>query len=457
MELIHILIFSILAIPYRWLSDEQRRWAVMLLSLIALGWFFADSGTNSAFLLVIATLGLVTAVWMLITHEWTTQDSVSLVLVAGAGLIAAIYFWQPVYLAGFSVVLISSVALSGNSFATQLRSKSTAILLVVAIVLLLFVLKFSPSALLSAQIIDGHGVTSFGTTPLVWIGISYLAFRLIGVLMDYQAGRLRLEDYSLRGFVSYALFFPAYTAGPIDRADRFGKDWKSLDTTAEDLLNGIMRIFMGILKKFIIADTLALASLNLSLADQTSQTTGLWVMLYLYAFQIFFDFSGYSDVAIGIGRLYGIKLPENFDRPYTQPNIQAFWNRWHMTLSTWFRVYYFNPISRTLIRSKVKFPQWANVMIAQMTTMLLIGLWHGVTINFVLWGLWHGAGLFAFKLISDNTRSWHRHVTENVWIKRGFYGVSVFLTFHFVVLGWVFFALPDPSASLSVFQRLFGV
>lgn len=128
-----------------------------------------------------------------------------------------------------------------------------------------------------------------------------------------------------------------------------------------------------------------------------------------------------------------------------------------MTLSTWFRVYYFNPISRTLIRSKVKFPQWANVMIAQMTTMLLIGLWHGVTINFVLWGLWHGAGLFAFKLISDNTRSWHRHVTENVWIKRGFYGVSVFLTFHFVVLGWVFFALPDPSASLSVFQRLFGV
>ncbi len=457
MELIHILVFSLLAIPYQLLNAGWRRWAILLMSLVALGWFFSESTTDTTFLLIIATLGLVSIVWMLIVQEWKFEDYISLFLLAGMGFAAVIFFWQPVYLAGFSLLLVSIAALSGSAIFPNVRSKTTATMFVVGLIVVLFVLKFEPTALVSQQLTARHAITGVGTTPLIWLGISYLAFRLIGVLLDYQAGRLRLEDQSLRGFVSYALFFPAYTAGPIDRADRFSKDWASLHTDWADLSEGVSRIMVGVLKKFVIADTLALASLNATLAEQTTHAAGLWVMLYLYTFQIFFDFSGYSDVAIGIGRLYGIKLPENFDRPYLQPNIQVFWQRWHMTLSTWFRVYYFNPLSRTLIRSKTKFPQWVNIMIAQVTTMLLIGLWHGVTLNFVFWGLWHGVGLYVFKLISDNTRTWHRRVTQKLWVKHLFYGLSVFLTFHFVLLGWIFFALPELSMSLSIFQRLFGI
>jgi len=194
-----------------------------------------------------------------------------------------------------------------------------------------------------------------------------------------------------------------------------------------------------------------------ALIDQTETTLGLWVLLYLYAFQIYFDFSGYSDVAIGLGRLYGITLPENFDRPYIQPNVQQFWQRWHMTLSTWFRVYYFTPFSRLLIRSSYRPPQFVIILLSQVTTMALIGLWHGITVNFFLWGVWHGVGLFLHKMLADNTRGWHKRVTATVWPRRIIYVGSVFVTFHFVAIGWVFFALPGPEDSLTILTRLFGV
>jgi D-alanyl-lipoteichoic acid acyltransferase DltB (MBOAT superfamily) len=183
----------------------------------------------------------------------------------------------------------------------------------------------------------------------------------------------------------------------------------------------------------------------------------LWILVYLYSLQIFFDFSGYSDVAIGLGRLYEITLPENFDRPYIQRNLQQFWQRWHITLSTWFRVYWFTPFSRTLIRSAYKIPQWVIVLLSQLTTMFLIGMWHGVTLNFAVWGLWHGVGLFLHKTLADNSKSWFKRVNERAWSRRLMYVGSVFATFHFVTLGWVFFALPHVSDSLDLFLRLFGV
>jgi D-alanyl-lipoteichoic acid acyltransferase DltB (MBOAT superfamily) len=194
--------------------------------------------------------------------------------------------------------------------------------------------------------------------------------------------------------------------------------------------------------------------MNPTLIDRTTSAPGLWLVLYLYTFQIFLDFSGYSDVAIGLGRLYGITLPENFDRPYLQPNIQQFWQRWHMTLSGWFRAYYFLPLSRALIRRHLS-PNLI-VFVAQLSTMFLIGMWHGVTVNFALWGLWHGIGLFLFKLLADHTRGWTMRVNERPWLHRFVYAGSVFATFHFVALGWVFFALPRPEDSLNMLARLFG-
>jgi alginate O-acetyltransferase complex protein AlgI len=280
----------------------------------------------------------------------------------------------------------------------------------------------------------------------------------MALLLDYRAGRLPKEKLSLRDAITYALFFPAFTAGPIDRVQRFAPELqqaKPLDSAR--LVEGGTRIAVGVFKKFIIADSLALVAMKPDLIERANGVSSLWILVYLYSLQIFFDFSGYSDVAIGLGRLYGITLPENFDRPYIQRNLQQFWQRWHITLSTWFRVYWFTPFSRTLIRSAYKIPQWVIVLLSQLTTMFLIGMWHGVTLNFAVWGLWHGVGLFLHKTLADNTKSWLKRVNERAWSRRLMYVGSVFVTFHFVTLGWVFFDLPHVSDSLDLFLRLFGL
>ena len=196
----------------------------------------------------------------------------------------------------------------------------------------------------------------------------------------------------------------------------------------------------------MIADALALIALNDALAVQARTTGWMWIHLYAYAFQIYFDFSGYTDIAIGIGRLAGIKLPENFLSPYTKPNITQFWNSWHITLTQWIRSYFFNPFSRWM-RGYKSVPMWTMILIGQFLTMVLIGLWHGVTINFLLWGAWHGLGLFVQNRWSDFAKT--RITTNNPRLQTALQIGGIVLTFHFVALGWVFFALSEPVLSLK--------
>jgi D-alanyl-lipoteichoic acid acyltransferase DltB (MBOAT superfamily) len=364
---------------------------------------------------------------------------------------------------GFGLLGIAAVSVArlGTPQDTVKRSKSLhqfALLLIVVIVFILVILKTPIFAKLSDMVLSQSDASIATATPLIWLGFSYLAFRLMALLLDYRAGRLPKEKLSLRDAITYALFFPAFTAGPIDRVQRFAPELeqaKALDSAR--LMEGGTRIAVGVFKKFIIADSLALVAMKPDLIERANGVSSLWILVYLYSLQIFFDFSGYSDVAIGLGRLYGITLPENFDRPYIQRNLQQFWQRWHITLSTWFRVYWFTPFSRTLIRSAYKIPQWVIVLLSQLTTMFLIGMWHGVTLNFAVWGIWHGVGLFLHKTLADNSKSWFKRVNEHAWSRRLMYFGSVFATFHFVTLGWVFFALPHVSDSLDLFLRLFGV
>ena len=197
----------------------------------------------------------------------------------------------------------------------------------------------------------------------------------------------RLPEFSLREFMTYSVFFPAIASGPIDRVERFLTDLRSKAAlSAHSLLAGGERIVLGIFKKFVIADTLAILALNAANASQIHSALWMWICLYAYAFRIYFDFSGYIDIALGLGRWMGFALPENFNRPYLQPNLTAFWNSWHITLAQWFRSYFFNPLTRAL-RSSRKLPVGAVILIGQLATMVLIGLWHGVTWNFALWGL----------------------------------------------------------------------
>jgi alginate O-acetyltransferase complex protein AlgI len=210
---------------------------------------------------------------------------------------------------------------------------------------------------------------------------------------------------------------------------------------------------IGLFKKFVLADTLAYIALNDALATQVRTTGWMWIVVYAYALQIYFDFSGYTDIAIGIARLVGVKLPENFAAPYLRPNLTQFWNSWHMTLTGWIRSYFFNPFNRWL-RGYKSMPTWTMILIGQVATMLIIGLWHGITLNFVLWALWHGFGLFFQNRWSDFMKS--RFQLSNPSQQRLLQIGGVLLTFHFVALGWVFFALSSPLLSSLVFRKLFG-
>jgi alginate O-acetyltransferase complex protein AlgI len=328
---------------------------------------------------------------------------------------------------------------------------------VALLVALLLITKFEPvgrAASVGLRSLSGQAPDLAGAADLRWLGFSYLSFRLIHVLRDRVSGRL--PDVSLREFVTYALFFPAYTAGPIDRVERFVKDDRQpFRLDSEVVLAGGSRIALGVFKKFVLADGLALLALNANNATQAITPFWMWMLLYAFAWRLFLDFSGYTDIAIGLGRFFGIKLPENFDRPYFRQNLTLFWNSWHISLAQWFRAYVFNPLTRALRGRPL--PPAAIILTTQMVTMLLIGLWHGVTLNFVIWGAWHGLGLFVHNRWADFMKPRASLLDARPRLKRAADLAGVVLTFHYVVLGWVWFALPSPILALAVFRRLFGL
>jgi alginate O-acetyltransferase complex protein AlgI len=304
---------------------------------------------------------------------------------------------------------------------------------------------------------NGQNPELASAADLTWLGISYIAFRLIHILRERQLGRL--PALSLREHLTYVIFFPALAAGPIDRAERFTPDFRTLPDIQLFVpprpIEAGGRITVGLFKKFVIGDSLALFALNSINAEQATSAGGLWLMLYAYAFRLFFDFSGYTDIVIGIGILLGIRLPENFDLPYLKQSITAFWQSWHMTLSNWVRFYVFSPLSRALLMRKVS-PLMA-VFTAQLATMIIIGLWHGVQWTFLVWGIWHGIGLFIHKIWSDRTRKRYMALKQQPRRLRLWTIAGVVITFHFVVLGWVWFALPDINVAARTFGRLFGI
>ncbi len=294
------------------------------------------------------------------------------------------------------------------------------------------------------------------TDVLSWFGFSYIAFRLLHVLLEKRLNAAlpvgTFEEWSV-----YNLFFSAQAVGPIDRWPRFAPDLqKDKRFSWEDFVTAWERILWGAIKKFFIADVLLLPLIPGSVPIEMTTPLYAWYQLYVYTFYLYWDFSGFVDIAIGIGLLMGVHLPENFNRPYTRGSLAQFWQSWHMTLSSWLRTYVFLPLSRSLLRTRLRRFPWLIVLTANLVTMTLIGFWHGTNGRFIAWGLWHALGLFVHKLFSDRTRRLQM-TWKNTWRAQAFHVFSVALTFHFVVLGWVFFALPGLKDSLRYLALLFGV
>jgi len=275
-------------------------------------------------------------------------------------------------------------------------------------------------------------VSSLHLRLLLPVGISFYTFQSLSYTIDVYRREIRAER-SLAKFALFVSFFPQLVAGPIVRAADFLPQLQRRPTVDQERVRkGMLLILRGLAKKMLLADLLAGLGVDAVFSNPGAYSSvTLLFALYGYAFQIYNDFSGYSDIAIGSAHLLGYDLTKNFDRPYLSRNIREFWTRWHISLSTWLRDYLYIPLGGNRgTAGRIRF----NLMV----TMLLGGLWHGAALNFVFWGLWHGIlltiGRARPKVESDSS-------PVTVWRQR-------LVTFHLVVFGWLLFRV-DSWAQLS--------
>ena len=270
------------------------------------------------------------------------------------------------------------------------------------------------------------------------IGLSFHVFQSISYLLDVYHRKLK----PTRSLLECALclsFFPQVVAGPIVRVSEFLPQIRGPAVlTREDVDLGLFRILRGLTKKALLADYLGqYVDLVFAMPNAYSGAE-VALSIYAYTLQIYLDFSGYSDIAVGLARLLGIRLPENFDSPYRATRVTEFWHRWHMTLSSWLRDYLYIPLGGN---RKGRPRRYLNVML----TMLLGGLWHGPSLTFVVWGLLHGVVLAVEKAITPRFKS-----RSNVAIR----AVCGVFTFHLVAALWVVFRASSFSGAETMLSRL---
>ena len=268
------------------------------------------------------------------------------------------------------------------------------------------------------------------------IGISFYTFQIMSYVIDVYRGEVAVQKNILK-LATYISLFPQLIAGPIVRYETIEDELTNRKETFNDFVIGLQRFILGFGKKIIIANNMALIADTIYSKPMDSLGTGLvWIAAIAYAFQIYFDFSGYSDMAIGMGRMFGFKFLENFNYPYVATSIQGFWRRWHISLSTWFRDYVYIPLGGNRC-SKAK---WIRNLII---VWFLTGLWHGASWNFVVWGLYYCLLLILEKTLLKNF--WNDIPKVLGWI----------LTMLLVLIGWIIFRIENLNDALVLISRLF--
>lgn len=289
--------------------------------------------------------------------------------------------------------------------------------------------------------------------PSSWVipyGISFYAFTGIAYLVDVYRQSCRAESSFWR-YSLYITFFPHLVAGPILRPREFLADLQPgcMPVRPHRPLEAVLLLGRGFFKKMVLADRIALAVDPFFAHSADPSTAGVWGLpyVYLYAFQIYFDFSGYTDIARGLAMLFGFRWPDNFRLPYLAGSVRDFWRRWHMTLSRFLKDYLYIPLGGN---RGGRLRAAANIML----TMLLGGIWHGASWNFMLWGGFHGVLLLLHR--GWEACAWRFRLQGLAGIPaRLWHGLCVAFTFHLVCLGWCFFRLSNPAQSLSCIRSWF--
>lgn len=269
------------------------------------------------------------------------------------------------------------------------------------------------------------------------IGISFFTFQGLSYILDIYWGKVEFQ----KNFIKFALFkafFPQLIAGPIVRYVDVHDQIDKRNHTLDDFAYGVRRFILGLGKKVIIANSMGQVTDNIFAlpADQNTLITA-WLGAICYAFQIYFDFSGYSDMAIGLARMFGFKFKENFDFPYVSKSITIFWRKWHISLSSWFRDYLYIPLGGN---------RRGNVYLNLLIVFFVTGLWHGAAWNFVIWGLWHGLFLIIERIL------------KRKGIEINSFGlISWLYTTVIVLIGWVLFRAADIHYGIKYLQIMFGI
>ena len=282
---------------------------------------------------------------------------------------------------------------------------------------------------------------------LAFIGISYMSFKTIQIMLEISDGLIK-EKISVKDYLQFLLFFPTVSSGPIDRSRRFLKEINEVMPRKDYLElagDGIYRIVLGLLYKVVLSTYVYQMLLALS---NTGTVVYSIKYMYLYTLYLFFDFAGYSLMAVGSSNILGIQTPMNFNKPFLSIDIKDFWTRWHITLSTWLRDFVFSRVLMQVIRKKWFKNRLHNAAYAYMVNMLVMGFWHGISVSYIAYGFYHGILMSGFEIYQKKSTFYKKHKNKT-WYKL----ISWFVTMNLVMVGFFIFSGEPYKIIMAILSR----
>lgn len=282
---------------------------------------------------------------------------------------------------------------------------------------------------------------------LAFIGISYMSFKTIQIMLEISDGLIK-EKISVKDYLQFLLFFPTVSAGPIDRSRRFLKEINEVMPRKEYLElagDGVYRIVLGLLYKVVLSTYVYQILLAL---NNTGTVVYSIKYMYLYTLYLFFDFAGYSLMAVGSSNILGIQTPMNFNKPFLSVDIKDFWTRWHITLSTWLRDFVFSRVLMQVIRKKWFKNRLHNATYAYMVNMLVMGFWHGLSVSYIVYGFYHGVLMAGFEVYQKKSNFYKKNKNKK-WYKL----LSWFVTMNLVMIGFFIFSGEPYKILLTILKR----
>ena len=282
---------------------------------------------------------------------------------------------------------------------------------------------------------------------LAFIGISYMSFKTIQIMLEISDGLIK-EKINIKDYLQFLLFFPTVSAGPIDRSRRFLKEINEVMPRKEYLElagDGVYRIVLGLLYKVVLSTYVYQMLLAL---NNTGTVVYSIKYMYLYTLYLFFDFAGYSLMAVGSSNILGIQTPMNFNKPFLSVDIKDFWTRWHITLSTWLRDFVFSRVLMQVIRKKWFKNRLHNATYAYMVNMLVMGFWHGLSVSYIVYGFYHGVLMAGFEVYQKKSNFYKKNKNKK-WYKL----LSWFVTMNLVMIGFFIFSGEPYKILLTILKR----